>query len=479
MATELEPRSVGTGMAVEQVFDGLTIVLDEASRDAAAKDWWPVAGKWTSEETVMHRPLAVLRPKNEADVVAAVLAAAEHGFALVARGAGSGVVGAVVGEANHVSLDLADLNKTVDLDEERFLVTVDAGKLAGELEQELNAQGYTLGHYPQSLYLASVGGLVATRSCGTFSNKYGGIENLVLGLRVVLADGSVIVFRPTPRSATGPYLLPLFIGSEGSLGIITQATLRVFPLTERHFGGYKFPSLDAAVRAVREGFARHVVPAVLRIYDDVEAQNLYKHVGLTETSPLLIVGYDGPAEITQAESRLFSEIAVRAGAEWLGPEIGHAWEQHRFNADWLVKGNTGPGCMADAIEVSAAWPDIMPIYDEVRATVAGDCSLFMGHMSHFYSSGGALYIIFAIEAETSDVARERYTRIWEETLRITLKHGGSISHHHGVGKIRSGALAGDLGSAHQLLSTIKAALDPASLLNPGKLGIDETQGSMK
>lgn len=479
MVAELEARNIGAGVAVEQAFDGLDIVLDDAARDAAAKDWWPVAGKWTSEEAVTHRPLAVLRPKTEADVVSAVLAAARHGFALVARGAGSGVVGAVVGEANHVSLDLADLSTTVELDEERFLVTVDAGKLAGDLEQELNAQGYTLGHYPQSLHLASIGGLVATRSCGTFSNKYGGIENLVSGLRVVLADGSVIAFRPTPRSATGPYLLPLFIGSEGSLGIVTQVTLQVFPLAERHFGGYKFPTLDAAVRAVRESFARHVVPAVLRIYDDVEAQNLYKLVGRTETWPLLIVGHDGPAEITQAESKLFSEIAAQAGAQWLGPEIGDAWEQHRFNADWLVKGNTGPGRMADAIEVSAAWPDIMPLYEEVRATVADDCSLFMGHMSHFYSSGGALYIIFAIEAETNDIARERYTRIWEETLRIAVKHGGSISHHHGVGKIRSGALAGDLGSAHQLLRVIKAALDPENLLNPGKLGIDDTQGSMK
>lgn len=359
-------------------------------------------------------------------------------------------------------------------------MTVGAGVRAGDLEENLNGMGYTLGHYPQSLYLASVGGLVATRSSGTFSNKYGSIEDLVEGLVVVLANGRTVRFKAVPRSATGPWMMPLFIGSEGSLGVIVEVTLRIFRKAEcRVFGGFSFPDIRAAIEAVRQGYARHVVPAVSRKYDAVEAQNLYRRVGMSEDRPLLITGHDGAAAIVEAECTLFHEIAMAEGGIWLGNEIGEAWESHRFNADWLIEGNRSPGRMADAIEVSAGWPDLLDLYEAVRREIAGKCAAFMGHLSHFYSTGAAIYFIFTIEKADSATARAVYAEVWQRILEITLAHNGSISHHHGVGLARAGAIGAELGTAHAVLEAVKSALDPDDLFNPGKLGLPTQRKLLK
>lgn len=476
MNMDTSGRPKGAAATAELVLSGLDYSTSMAELDAAAKDWWPISGKWTEEEAAVHRPIAVVWARSEDDLVKAVKAASSSKLPVIARGAGSGVVGGVIGNGGHLSLDLSRMKRVVRVGEDRREVVVEPGKLAGELEEELNAKGLTLGHYPQSLYLASVGGLVATRSSGTFSNKYGGIENLVTGLRVVMADGSTTEFRSVPRSATGPYLLPMFIGSEGALGIISQVTLRVFPLPEtREFGGFTFRTFSSAVEAVKECYRRHAVPAVLRIYDEIEAQSLYRRVGIEEDLPLLIVGHDGASAIVEAERKVMREVAEQHGGRWIGNAIGDAWEKHRFHAQWLVDGNDGPGKMADAIEIAAAWPDIVPLFDEVKEKVSSLCTVLMAHMSHFYSTGGAIYFIFTVEDTSSEAARARYAKIWEDILRITLKHGGAISHHHGVGSIRADLLAEDLGSAHRLLQVVKTALDPAGILNPGKLGLVSRQ----
>lgn len=465
-------RPLDGGATVELVLKGLDHSTQTPELDAAAKDWWPIAGKWTDEEAKSHRPGVVVRVKSEEDVMQVLREADAKGISVVPRGAGSGVVGGVVGNGRHLSLDLSSMNRVLEVDPERCEVVVEPGKLAGELEEELNRSGLTLGHYPQSLHLASIGGLVATRSSGTFSNKYGGIEDLVVGLRVVMPDGSLSDFRSVPRSATGPHLMPIFVGSEGTLGVITRITLRVFQQAEaRVFGGYTFPSFADAVRAVKQCYSRHVIPAVLRIYDETEASNLYKRVGDDPGLPLLIVGHDGARSIVDAESMLIGEIAEAFGGKWIGNEIGDAWEAHRFHAQWLIDGNDGPGKMADAIEIAASWPDVMPIFEEVKSVVSQHCTVLMAHMSHFYSTGGAIYFIFTIEDASPESARKRYLEVWKEVMRITLEKGGSISHHHGIGSARSAFLPEELGSVHKLLQAIKNALDPNGMLNPGKLGL--------
>ncbi|MEF2558934.1 FAD-binding oxidoreductase [Aurantimonas sp. C2-5-R2] len=446
--------------------------------DVHAGDWWPVIAKWSDEEKRAHRPACVVRPRDEEAISAAVRIAGRFGLAVIPYGAGSGVTGGVVSSSGAIVIDLRAMSDLLDVDEENFTVTVDPGWIGGDLEQALNLRGFTLGHYPQSLHLASVGGLVSTKSTGTFSSKYGGIEDLILGLRVVLSDGEVADFRPVPRSATGPGLSQLFIGAEGTLGVISRATLRMFPIAEtRLFSGYAFPDLNAGIRAVREAFASHVRPAVLRLYDGIEAQGLYGRIGLRESRPLLIGGHEGIAVLAEAEQNVFRKIAEQHGAEFLGDEIGWAWEAHRFDASWLVEGNGAATRMADAIEVAAPWSLQLAVYEAVMQDIAPLCSRAMGHFSHFYSTGGAIYFIFFVEGKNPDDTRQRYEEVWNLVMRRVLALGGSISHHHGIGAVRSPFLKEELGTAHDVLVRVKRALDPENLMNPGKLGLDTPQSA--
>ncbi|ACL63191.1 FAD-binding oxidoreductase [Methylobacterium nodulans] len=451
----------------------LRISADAADRTAHARDWWPRAAKWTDEELDRHRPDAVVFATGEEDCIAVVAACRDTGTKLVTYGAGSGVVGAAVPDSGSVVIDMRGMSRIVAFNATDGFVTVEPGCLGGELENWLNERGFTLGHYPQSLHLASIGGLISTRSTGTFSNKYGGIEELVLALRVVGADGSVTAFRNTPRNSSGPALQQLFIGAEGTLGVITQATLRVFPRAERRiFEGYQFPSVAAGVEAVRKAYAAHLRPAVLRLYDETEAANLYRRVGRDSGPPLLIAGFEGLSGVAAAEQAAFAAIAKAEGGISLGPDIGNAWEAHRFDANWLTAGNEGPRRMADAIEIALPWSTLAEAHAAITAEVAPYCATVMSHYSHFYSTGGALYVIVLLEGADTASVLEQYRQVWDRVMRKALAFGGSLAHHHGVGRQRAPFLPQELDGGHRLLQLVKAALDPEGILNPGKLALN-------
>ncbi len=451
---------------------GLHLSADEPDLVSHASDRWPRAAKWNAAELERHKPSCVAYPTSEEDCVAIVTACREAKAALVPFGEGSGVVGAAVPDAGAVVIDLSRMNRIVAFDGHDGFVTVEPGLKGGELESWLDERGFTLGHYPQSLYLASVGGLVSTRSTGTFSNKYGGIEQLVLALRVVGADGRIVHFRNVPRNSSGPALQQLFIGAEGTLGLITQVTLRVFPKAEtRLFEGYELPSIAAGVEAVRKAYAAHLSPAVLRLYDEVEAKNLYRRVDKEAGPPLLIAGFEGLATMAHAERDAFTAIVQQEGGRSIGPAIGDAWEAHRFDASWLVAGNEGPRRIADAIEIALPWSTLAKGQAEITADVAPFCATVMSHYSHFYSTGGALYVIVLIEGTDTEDALRQYDAVWSRVMRHALALNGSLAHHHGVGRQRSALMPQELGGSHPLLQRIKSALDPDDVFNPGKLGL--------
>jgi len=448
----------------------------DISRHAYARDAWPIAAKWPETEVAAHTPTAVVRPRSLAELRTALLDARAAGQKVLAWGAGSGVCGAAIpNTTDHaaMAIDMRAFDQIGELDQEGMTVTVGAGVMGGALEDWLNDQGYTCGHYPQSLPISTVGGWLATRGIGTFSNHYGGIENLLYSVEVMLADGTTLTLGRAPRSAAGPRLAELFIGTEGTLGIITQVTLKIFPLPEKlAFAVYRCPDLDAGLASVRQMFARHCAPALARLYDEAESAHLDPDSQTTAPGCLLILGHAGHAQVVDAQARANDAIAIAAGAQALGPAIGQAWYRNRYRAAWL-DANQQPQVIADSIEVSAQWPAILPLYHEVTHAIAPLVTSQMAHMSHFYSTGTMIYFIFSIEDADPVRLRARYEQVWTQVTQTALRHGGTSTHHHGVGLARRAVFKQELGdTATTLLRGIKSLVDPDNLLNPGKLVFD-------
>ncbi len=439
---------------------------------AHAGDWWPILAKWGETERATHVPAAVVRPTDSDALARAVTLASREGLAVVPYGAGSGVTGAVVAAAGAISIDSRGLDRILEFQPENHMVTVEAGVMGGVLEAWLNERGWTLGHYPQSLHISTVGGWVATNSSGTFSSKYGGIEQLVAGLEAVLPNGDRVAFKPVPRSATGPRLMQLFIGSEGSLGMVTRVTLRIFrqPQT-RTFAAYAPSSLESGLDIVRRAYEAHLCPALMRLYDETEAEHLYEGVGLPAGAPLLLIAHEGLLAMAAAEQAAFGDIAAQCGARRVDAGVARFWEAGRYNAEWYQVGNDGADRIADSIEVAASWTELAPLYRDVMAALAPVCDKAMGHFSHFYSTGSSVYFIAFLRDEDPARLRERNAKLWTIVMDRTLAHGGTISHHHGVGLARAQVLERELGSAHSLLRKVKQALDPKGIFNPGKFGL--------
>ncbi|HEY0208903.1 FAD-binding oxidoreductase [Acerihabitans sp.] len=463
-------------LAPECVIDG-----DLAARKARAYDRWPIAAKWSEEELNTHTPLAVVRVSSAQDVAQVLKFAGAHHIPVVPFGAGSGVVGGVVNRRGYLCVDLSGLNGKPELDAENGEVTVPAGVLGGELEKILNEAGRRLPHYPQSLALASIGGLVATRSSGTFSSKYGNIENFITALEVVLPDGSIIHTPRSPRSSTGPSVAQMFVGSEGTLGIITSVTLRTLPLARSQLlRGVAFNGIDSGLKAVRQLLDSGLMPAVIRLYDEKEAVHIYEKSGLEPAGrALLVLAFDGNPTVAAAEQAESLSITAAHGGEDLGSTPGEIWEKTRYDAGWLDRGNAGEFDFADAIEIAAGWTTLATLHGKVLGAIAPYADNAYAHFSHFYSNGGAIYFIFFITGKNKEDAVSRFNQVWDITMRTVLAHGGSISHHHGVGEARKQWMAREHGDSLKVLARLKQAMDPQGVLSPNKMGFDQQPGVTK
>ena len=443
-------------------------VVGEASRD-----WWPQAMIWALEGQVAARAAAVVSPTS-ADQVAAVLAVCNEARVPVTAAAGrSGVCGASVPLHGGVVLDLCGLSGIREVDATSLVLDVAPGTFGDHLEQELRAEhGLTLGHWPQSVSLSTVGGWLACRSAGQLSTRYGKIEDMVLGLDVALADGRLISRGGAPRAAVGPDLNQLFVGSEGTLGIITGARLRLHraPTHERR-AAFGFASFTDGIDAMRRVVQRGGTPAVLRLYDPAEADRTYK----TDGRALLLVLDEGDATMVDTTMELVAETCATGHPEDAA-HVAH-WLEHRNDVAALEALITR-GYVVDTMEVVGRWRDLPAIYAATRDALRGveGTIAASAHQSHSYTDGGCLYFTFAAQVEPDD--RDRYYRaVWDAGTAAVLAAGGALSHHHGVGLNRGRFVAEALGPAFDVLVTTKAALDPNGILNPGKLGLPSPFGA--
>jgi alkyldihydroxyacetonephosphate synthase len=396
--------------------------------------------------------------------------ATESGVPITPWGLGSSVTGASLPLRGGVALDLTSMSRVTLLDEANLLVRVQAGKLGLELENELQARGYTLGHSPQSLDRSTVGGWVATRGTGQFSSRYGSIEDLVVALSAVLPTGELVETPMVPRAAMGPDLRHLFLGAEGTTGVVVEVTLKIFPLPElRLLEALRFETVDAGVAAMRLITRVGLRPFLVRFYDRAEAPYAMGDPHLAGDGCVMFLGVEGVAAVASAEMAAALDVCTRQGGERLGAAPVEAWMARRFDFSGVEKVLQTPGGVAETIEISHFWDQILDTYAAMKLALAPLATEVLGHFSHVYPQGTSLYLILLGQAADDAAAEERLQRIWDVAMRTALEQGAAVSHHHGIGLARLPYLAEALGSALPVLQRVTATLDPGGVMNPGKL----------
>ena len=428
-------------------------------------------------------PDAVVVPGDEEQIAAILRHCSEHGIAVVPFGGGTSVVGGLDPDRNGfgavISLDLQRLDELHSLDEVSCEAVLGAGVSGPDAERLLGERGFSLGHFPQSFEFVTIGGLAATRSSGQDSAGYGRFNDMIRGIRAVTPAGVLDVGR-APESAAGPDLRHLLIGSEGVFGVITQVRLKVHPVPEcTRYEAWSFPDFATGAAALRAVTQIGTGPTVIRLSDEAETGvNLATSESIGEASItggcLAVTVFEGTTE--HAESRHAETRAVleKNGGTSLGEAPARAWEHGRFSAPYLRDALLAAGALCETLETATTWSNIPAVKDAVTQALtsslgeSGTPALVLCHISHVYPTGASLY--FTVVAGQRGNPIEQWRAAKTAATDAMVRTGATITHHHAVGADHRPWMrdeVGDLGV--EVLKAVKAALDPAGILNPGKL----------
>lgn len=541
------------------------VSLSETERATYARDMWPrELLRVRAGEPPAHMPHAVVWPETAREVAAIIRLARELRMAIVPYGGGSGVCGGAVPIRGGITIDMKRMDRVLAISRDEMTVDVQAGANGERFERELQSRGYTLGHFPSSIYCSTVGGWLACRAAGQLSTKYGKIEDRVVGLTVVTGRGEIVHTDGLPRAHRGPDWTQLLVGSEGTLGIITSARLRVAAQPELVvMRGFQFDDVTAGIEAIRRVMQRGLRPAVVRLYDEVDTfinhvsvfggheevgdidhnqfapapesgsgalpqvpsrpgerrregglgsrlaaalspspRAIERRVRELKKSALaaalarprlvnsvagavadrvarrgcrLIVGLEGSRIRTDVESRLTFAELERAGGTDLGEEPGREWLEHRYAVSYKMSKVFRDGAFVDTMEVAATWDRLLDLYHSVKQAIARH-AVVMAHFSHAYPEGCSIYFTFVARADDLRADERLYDAIWRDALAACTRAGGTISHHHGVGLLKSSFMHAEHREAMTILRAVKHSLDPDNIMNPGKLGMSSRVG---
>lgn len=445
---------------------------------------------------------------DEAEVQRVVEAVVAADAVLIPFGAGSNIAGSLEPRVEEsrpvVSLDLGRLNQVLDIDADAGLARIQAGALGPDLEEQLAAQGWTIGHFPDSFTHSTIGGWAATRSSGMQSDKYGDIADIVRGLRVVRPAG-VLVIRPVPSASTGPSVREIIVGSEGRLGVITEVTAQVHRKpAERVIQAYFFPSWEVSLKTMQAISESDAAPIVTRVSDSRETgfsmatskarKGLDKFLAGTalpaimrrkgwnlEEICLSFIGFEGTADNVKHQKGLVDKIVKEHGGMGVGTGPGVLYDQKKFDTPYLRDFLLDRGAAGDVSETAAPWSKLLPVYNGVVAAAdqafddLGRKGWLMCHLSHSYHSGACLYFTFAFVA--GDDMLQEYNVVKSAIQQAFIDNGGTLSHHHGVGVEHLPWLEQDISSEGvAVMRGLFAATDPGANLNPGKI-LDDVRES--
>ncbi|HSX66843.1 FAD-binding oxidoreductase [Nocardioides sp.] len=426
---------------------------------------------------LVDAPDAVVRPGSHDDVVATLAWAVEQGVAVVPFGGGTCVTGGLAarrdGFKGLVSLDLVRLDQLVSVDLVSMTAVLQPGMRGPAAESALAEYGLTLGHFPQSFEFASIGGFAVTRSSGQSSAGFGRFDDMVVGLRVATPIGELRA-GSSPANAAGPDLREVVMGSEGTLGVVTEVTVRVRPVAEEKvYEAWSFPTFAEGAEAMRRLSQDRILPTVLRLSDEAETMvNLASQSdigGDGVTGCLMIVGHEGAAV---ADHRVrVATVLTSLGGTNLGEERGAAWVAGRFHAPYLRDSMLDAGVLVETLETATFWSNRERLYTAVKSALEaslGAGALVLCHISHVYETGCSLY--FTVAARQGDEPLEQWLAAKAAASDAMIESGGTITHHHAVGTDHKPWLAREIGPVGvAMLRGLKDAVDPTGILNPGVL----------
>jgi alkyldihydroxyacetonephosphate synthase len=501
-------RGLAAGLA--EAVPGVETTAEAQELLATSRDLWPrhhIAVR--AGDVAPAPPGAVAWPRTTDDVARIVSWCADRGIAVAPFGAGSGVCAGTLPTRDTVLLDLKRMRAWRRLDADARSIDVEAGALGIRFEEDLEERGLTLGHFPSSILCSTVGGWVAARSAGQCSGLYGKIEDMVLELECVVGRGEIVRLR---RRAEGPDLTPILIGSEGVLGVVTSATLRLHPAPRaRAFGAFSFPDVEAGWESVRAMFQAGLRPAVCRLYDAFDSwmarrgrvtaqaqppgggtrhrrpgagfaalRTVLRAPGLLNAiidgagdrafgGSTLVLVFDGPSdEVVREDLARAGSIAAAGAGRDLGDAPARHWFAHRYSVSYRQSPMFMSGAFSDTMEVAAPWSRLGELYRDVREAL-GRHVFVMAHLSHAYPDGCSIYFTFAASAPDRASSEALYDRAWRDALDAAIAAGGTLSHHHGVGRSKAPALGAELGLGVEVVHALRSVFDPAGIFNPGNL----------
>ena len=458
---------------------------------------------WQRAGELPRVPDAVVRPGTEDEVAEILQAAVRFDAVVIAFGGGSSISGSLEAPSSEtrpvISVDLERLSQVLEIDGESRLARVQAGVFGPDLEEQLQARGYTFGHFPDSFTHSTLGGWIATRSSGMQSDRYGDIADMTKGLRVVTPSGTLVT-RPVPAASTGPSIREMVLGSEGRLGIITEATVHVRRIPEKRvILGYLFPSFAAGLAAMQEIAAGEYSVSVTRVSDANETQfSFAMRVLPTFTDKLQsralrlylsnrlkwdvnemclgFIGYEGSEQHVAMQRRAVGKLVKRHGGLCIGSGPGALYDQKKFDIPYIRDFLLDRGAPGDVSETATTWSGLMPLYAAVTAAANGAFDelavkgYVMCHLSHSYHAGACLYFTFAFGATSPDAMAGEYEVVKSAIQQAFVDNGATLSHHHAVGTEHAQWLEQDISAPGVvMLEALFAGTDPGQHLNPGKI----------
>jgi alkyldihydroxyacetonephosphate synthase len=448
-------------------------------------------------------PDVVVYPRDEAEVQLIVDRAVAADAVIIPYGGGSNISGSLHAPEDEtrpvISLDLGRLDQVIDIDEESGLARVQAGVQGPDLEEQLGARGWTLGHFPDSFTHSTLGGWVATRSSGMQSDKYGDISDIARGMRVVM-PGKVLQVRPLPHTSTGPSVREMVLGSEGRLGVITEVTVQVHRIPEvRLILGYLFPSWEAGLAAMHDISTSDAHPSITRVSDAKETafsfatrrkssrisissliskglmKVLQRRGWKLDEVCLSFIGYEGGKAHVARQKAIVKDIVGRHGGIVVGKGPGELYDQKKFDTPYIRDFLLDRGAIGDVSETAAPWSKLTQLYTNVLAAAEkvyahlGVSGWIMCHLSHSYHSGACLYFTFAFKHDGVDPLGQ-YEQLKNAIQQAFVDSAGTLSHHHAVGTEHAAWLEQDISAPGvHMIDGLFTAMDPGRNFNPGKI----------